>query len=1071
MGIVSYVGFTSDDCTKNLCGGGKTTNPQEIQQTRNLTGKVLDEKGEPMIGVSVLVKGTQVGAITDFDGNFKLKAPSGATELQVTYMGYKAQIVKITSGDMIVKMEPDNQLLDEVVVVGYGTQKKSDLTGSVGSLDTEKLVAKGAPSVMESLQGAVPGVQITQSSSRAGSGFNIQIRGNSSMNNDSGPLYVVDGIVTSDIQFLNPQDIERIDILKDASSTAIYGSRATEGVVMVTTKSAKSSKGMKPTISYDGYYGVRKVARMPDFMDAGEFMRYRYQRYTTTENPNVAQPTYIVTATDHDNALLPSSSVVQDILNGRHPGYNWRDYVTQTGQQQNHFLSISGAGQNVNYHFGVGYQQDEGIFMKDKEDRFNVKGAIDAKINDVFSAGISFNMANTYQNLGSDNAVKNAFLFNPYCVPYDSNGEAWLMPGGKEALGTTDTDGKQFTSAVSPITDMDNTTYEIKKWHVLGNLYLEARILKGLTLKTTFSPSYYQGRTGLFENEQTAAAKGKGTHAYIENDQYFRWTWDNQINYALTLGDHSINAMGLFSMDSYNKEYSKMEGYNVTEGTTWHNMGTASKDLTMGSDYTENSMISYAMRVNYAYKGKYLFTGTVRWDGSSRFTEGHRWGSFPSAAIAWRMSDEEWMRRDWLSNLKLRLSFGVTGNNNVGDYATAVLPSTRYYYVFGTNRADGYGPSSLANLALSWEKTSEVDFGVDFGFLNNRISGTIDLYNKVSRDLLMSRNLPLEVGANPTITDNVGKVRNRGIEFSLNTVNVDTKDWRWETSFAFACNKNEILEIDGKKEDNIGNEWFIGEPINVVYNYDWTGIVSDREMVVPDNQAAREHGFTPGSSVKECDYYYVIYDWNEGMPIIEDRDGDGKISDADKRILGHNDPSWTGSFNTTVNYKNWDFSLSLYTKQNYMVESPFMQTYFNYKDRGQMHYNFDYYIPAGAPILNDDGTEGIQQTTHYGKYPYPNNTTLNAGVGAYFGNSAVSPRLYNLVDASYVKIKNISLGYTFPQKWVNKIGLSYLRLYANVTNPFVFTDYKGFDPEWADAELSDGGPSTITYQFGVNLKF
>ena len=463
----------------NTWGGEKTVISQAVQQNHNVTGKIIDENGEPMIGVSVLVKGTNVGAITDFDGNFKIKTPNGAKELQITYTGYKAQTVTITSDDLIIKMEPDNQLLDEVVVVGYGTQKKSDLTGSVGSLDTEKLVAKGAPSMMESLQGAVPGVQITQNSSRAGGGFNIQIRGKSSMNNDSGPLYVVDGVVTDNIQFLNPQDIERVDILKDASSTAIYGSRATEGVVMVTTKSAKSAKGKKPTISYDGYYGISKIARMPDFMNGIEFMQYRYSRFLTTENANVAQPTYRLIDTDHMKALVTNSDIVTEMLaNGS--GYNWRDFVTQNGQQQNHFLTVNGAGENISYHFGAGYQQQEGIFLKDNENRFNVKGAVDAKINDIFSAGISFNMANSYQDMGSSNAVSNAFLFNPYCIPFDANGEAYLQPGAKVALGTDGKGDTAFTSTISPIVDMENTTNKTRNWHVLGNLYLEAQPIKGL---------------------------------------------------------------------------------------------------------------------------------------------------------------------------------------------------------------------------------------------------------------------------------------------------------------------------------------------------------------------------------------------------------------------------------------------------------------------------------------------------------------------------------------------------------------------------------------------------------------
>lgn len=1079
---------------------------------KTVTGTVVNESGEAMIGVSVRIKGSTAGTITDANGKFSIPNVKDDAVIITTYVGFAGQELPVgTKSVFYITMKEDTRALDEVVVVGYGTQKKRDLTGSIGSVTPKAITMKGSSTMLESLQGQVPGVSITQNNSRAGGGFDIQVRGIQTISSKKEPLYVVDGIVVSDIQFLNPADIERVDVLKDASSSAIYGSRASGGVVIVTTKSAKTQGAMfaKPTISYDAYVGSRQIAHMPDFMDGMDFMQYRFARYTTRKGrvSKDGSVIYEITPANLRTSLLLNYTPVADAngilkvgskywneyypdgtgmsniekLMANGDGYNWRDLVTQDATQQNHFLSVSGAAGGTSYHFGMGYQQDEGVFLKDNEERYNLKAAIESKISNRWTAGISLNLARTIDEWGSDDAVKNAFLMNPYCVPYDADGKYYLQSGIASVLGTTNSD--QFTSTINPLIDMDNTVKGAKKLHVLGNVYLQFSPFKNLYLKSTLSPNIYQGRTHYYATVNTAARNTlKSDRAEVEFTNMFDYTWDNQMNYSVDFGEHSISLMGLFSMNKYSKEDFNQYAEKFPFNTTYYNMKNAATVIASESGYTENSLISYAARVNYSYKDKYMITGTIRADGSSRFAKTNRWGSFPSAAVAWRASEEEFLKRDWLDNLKFRFSYGVTGNNEVGsDYATVTSPSATAYYAFGTSMAYGFGPNGIVNKNLRWEKTSEIDLGVDMSVLKNRVNLTADIYDKTSKDLLLKRKLAIEAGGGATVYDNIGSVGNKGLEISLNTVNVKTKYLRWETTFSFAANKNEIKELyGGTVKEDVENAWFVGEPVNVFYNYTLDGIVNDKPLNITlpkDVSGFLSNGNTidgkKGDKVlfdHAYEYYCKVYGLYEGMPIIKDLDHNGVIDDNDKSIIGEALPDWTGSFSTTLTYKNWDLSATVYTKQGYMVSSPFLRQYQSYKDRGMIHINMDYYIPAGTPVLLADGTMGIQEKTHYGSYPYPNNTQLNSGIGAYYGNSSTAGVNY-LVDASYVKVKNIVLGYTLPRTTSRKIGINDLRIYANILNPFVFTKYKGFDPEWASASLSEGGPSTITYQVGVNLKF
>ena len=1070
---------------------------------QTVNGNVVDETGEPVIGATVLEKGTKNAVITDFDGNFTIKTQGGKV-LTISYIGMVSQDVNIAGKTNVnVVLKEDANTLQDVVVVGYGTMKKQDLTGSVSSVNTEQLNAKGAPSVLGNLQGSNPGVNITQTSGRGGS-YSIEIRGRSSINSKTTPLYVVDGVMCDDIDWLNPQDIERIDILKDASSTAIYGSRATAGVVMVTTKSGTTvnKQATKPTISYDGYYGWSKTARMPEFMDGQQFYDFRFKKFltyagnnATATNANSSHPVYQIGGTILEQCLLRETEgsgayrMKEMLANGS--TIDWPDLVTQNGNQQNHYLAVSAGSDNINYHLGVGYHGEEGIYKGDKSNHVNFKGSLEAKINKVISAGFSFNAARIKNEYANDAAVQSAYRMNPYMIPYDEEGNLNPKPGDKNALKTT---SYQFSDEPNPLLKMMSTSKERETWRLLGNFYVKFDIIKGLDFTTTFSPNYNYYRQGYFEgykdeNDNFYDSGLTQNAANLTNHRSFSWTWDNIINYNTTIAnDHNIGVMLLFSQEGGNSENTYLEGNEVMDLTDWWNMGTAQRsDGTTGlsdaskTGYSESSMTSYAARLNYGYKGRYLLTATIRRDGSSKFTKDNRWGTFPSAAAAWRISEEPFMQNvNWLSNLKLRLSYGVTGNNTgIGSYDTQQTLSSPISYPFGPTYSTGYTASKIVNKDLKWETSTEYNAGIDFGFFGGRINGSVDVYQKTSKDLLAEVMLPLVSGGGTMIT-NIGSVRNTGVEIALTTINIENKDWHWETTFTFAHNKNKVREINGTGDQvlngtSVTGNYFIGYSANNVYAYDWGGVVTDRDMIVPDNAAAKNAGLTPGSTMKEYDYFYQVYGLTEGQPWIVDQNGDGSI-DPNDRVIKSMDPKWTGSFTSNLSWKNWDFSFSLYAKVGYKVYSSFLTSNINdLADRGRQKLNMDWYIPAGTLIdcdgVNEDGTyinPVYQETTHYGDYPFPNNGGGSSGVGRQSGewNQAKG-----VVNASFMKVKNITLGYTFDKNFLNKFGCKHLRLYATVTNPFVATSYKGFDPEWASAGVKQDGPSIINYQIGASIKF
>lgn len=1015
-------------------------------QERTISGVVTDTYGEPIIGANVIVKGTTIGTATDLDGSYTLSVPASANTLQVSYIGMRDTEVLIEGNRVNIVMEDDAASLDEVVVVGYGTMKKSDLTGSISSVSSDRITSVGTSSVMGALQGASAGVDIITNSTRPGAGFNIQIRGQNSLQGGS-PLYVVDGIIVGDIDFLNPSDIERIDVLKDASSTAIYGSRGSNGVVIVQTKGG-ISQPTRTTVSYDGYYGVRNTARIPDFMDGREWIDYRTSRYYTWDGTNNQ---YVLTPSNQ-NAVTQNSKTVHTALHDQEYT-DWLDLGTKQGSQQNHYLNVAGVGGNISYNIGIGYQSEEGNFLLEKMDKYSLNGAINHTISDRFTAGANFILSHQVVNTGSQYGYRDLLRLPNVLKAYDSEGNMVQQPGiAAEIQG----DGN-FTSSANPLIEIESGSNENRRFDVLASAFLEFRPINDLSFRTTLSPRLNRTRIGYYRE---ANANRSVNQASNDNRESFDWTWDNVINYQKIFADlHNVNVTLIGSL--YKTQYERLGVYaeNFPYDSGWYNIFNGTVQYgNSNSSYSQTSLLSYAARVNYDYAGKYLLTGTVRYDGSSKLA--NKWAAFPSIAAAWRVSEEDFLQpQEWLDNLKLRLSYGFSGNNNgVSAYGTMATPNTgsTVYYDFDGTVVSGFGTGAPVNTNLSWEKTRELNVGLDFGFLNGRVNGTIDLYDKLSDGLLMNRTLTVESGV-ASMVDNIGSVNNRGFELSLNTVNIHSGDWDWRTTFVFARNKNAIRSLYGKKEDVVNEARFIGHPINVIYDYKVDGVYSYAQWSALSPQQRSAMG------AQQPGYARAI-----------DTNGDGQMTTEDRIILGQKDPKWTGSLSSNLTFKNFDFGFNIYTRQGVFLDDSFLGEFSPTANsqRGRPKVNTDFYIPGGVPrfdwsmpfTVDGNGQAwapwGTSEETANAKYP------MNGFTGNFYGNNG------RYQDASFVKVRNITFGYTLPQSFLNNARISYARVYVNVLNPFTFTNYIGWDPEYATTSLQNGnGPSSITYQVGINLKF
>ncbi len=1021
---------------------------------QNVSGVVVDQSNAPIPGATVVVKGSAIRTITDANGNFRFSTvPENAT-LQFSFLGLKTQEVDAKGKtNLRIVLEEDNIGLEEVIAIGYGKAKKKDLTGSVGSVDAETLITRGASGVLGSMQGTIAGVNITQSSSRPGGDFNIQIRGLNTFNaGGSPPLYVVDGIVTNDISFINPQDIVKVDILKDASSTAIYGSRGSNGVVIVTTKSGLTGGFKNKTvISYNGYYGVKTPARLPQQYSSRAWFDYRSHAYLQ----------YAKGAGDNGMAdwkIVPTGVYMQNPEAARRAYENdetdWLGALTQNGTQKNHYLNIAGNSGKMDFNVGIGYQDENGIYIKENLKRYNLKLSLTYKISDKLQFGATSNLSQTEIEGGDADAYTYTFRMPPLFKIYNNSGDLLIQPGLVENMGGV---GANFTGNRNPIWEIETGSDNRRRHDILASFYFQYTPIAGLDIKTNMLPRYKRDRLGKYSEMATTLLDRTG---YSENTEIFDFTWDNSIDYRKSLNGHNFKATGVHSIFSSRTETLQVKSQSLPYNSQWYNLFSGT--VVPGdckSGYSEVMMSSYLGRLNYDYQGKYYLTASLRYDGSSKLAR--KWATFQSFATAWRLSEESFLKSDLLSNLKLRYSYGQSGNNNVLPYATFYGPQTGklLYYNYGTTAVNGDIPGNPVNPALTWEKTKESNLGLDFGFFKGRISGSVDVYNRLSDGLLMKRKLAVESGVNE-MDDNIGSVRNLGFEFSLNTVNIQTRNFSWNTNFTFSNNTNTIVSLYGRKEDVVGEKRFIGENIDVIYDYKFNGVFSTAEA-----QAAAGHQL------------FSNYDPNPGHAKVVDTNGDGAITTDDKVILGTPDPKWISGFNTSISFQNFDFNLGLIANYGRFVRDQFAANGISRNSRSQMIWADpeDFYYPQGAPrpdwehpMTDADGKiTGITfvaapEENVDAKYP-----AYSGYDGPYYSAEAMNYR-----EVSFIKIKNISLGYSLSKAMLANTGISKLRVYFNVIDPFVSSDYVGWDPEYATTTAVNGnGPSSITYQCGVNLEF
>lgn len=964
-----------------------------------VAGTVKDEQGIALPGVNVIIKQSTIGTTTDANGNYTLNVPEGTETLIFTFIGYEAQEISIQNRSTIdVVMVPDIKSLQEVVVIGYGTVEKKDLTGAVGSLDANVISATTITDAAGAIQGRIAGVNIEKNVGRPGSGFQITVRGLNSLsttNTVKGPLYVIDGFPTTEgITDLNPNDIESIDILKDASATAIYGSRGANGVVVVTTKKGKSGRF---SIQYDGNYGIRTPSNLPDMMSGEEYVRWRTDLFTNQGK-----------STDRSNADFFTAEEWDIIDNGRYT--DWLDLILRNGIQTSNTITASGGDDKGTFALSVGQLKEEGTVPGQDFKRYNIRLNVSRKFLSKWEAGGNLYFARSIQNLGSYETLRSAYRMPPVAYPYDATGKPRFFSYRNDF-------------ATNPMFEYekDGEIRENKRNRIFGNLYLQVQPIEGLTLKSQLSPQVVYQRNGEYYGQFSKAGSGKiaNTVASYGTSDYFGYVLDNQVNYTKQIDKHTVNATAVHSVQLEEWEATSQSAKNFPFNSGWDNLDAVSKENINLSqtDYRKRTLVSVLGRVQYGFDDKYLVTVSGRYDGSSRLAEGNKWAFFPSAAVAWRISQESFLQgSQTLNDLKLRVSYGVSGNDAIDIYGTQSNVSQKFYDFNGT-ATPAYYKNQLANSNLTWEKTTEIDIGLDFGFLNDRITGTGDFYRRNSKDLIMKRQLP-ETSGWIEIWDNVGWVRNTGIELALNTVNIQTGNFSWTTGFVFDSNRNEIVELYGAKKDDVGSKWFIGEPIQVNYDYQFDGIWQTSEA-----DEALQYGQKPGQ-IK-----------------VKDQDDNGVIDAEDRRIIGQRTPKWSGSITNTLKYKNWDFSVYVYTRQGQQLQSTFVSSFMGLEGNYN-NVNVDYWTESNPS----------------NKYPQPGNR------GKYFDS-------FRYRDVSFVRVGNISLGYNFSESVLNKLKMQKLRIYGTAMNPFTFTEYPGYDPEWADENTWGEATGFSTYLLGVNVAF
>lgn len=1015
---------------KNIIIQKIATEASATNQSDNklITGVIRDMSGEPIIGATVKVKGTSQGVVTDYDGNYEINVPGNAV-LEISYIGFDNQTISVNGRTTVnITMKESVQTMDELVVLAYGTQTRRNVTGSMQTVDFDDFKNMPVGQLTQKIQGQIAGVQVNQGTGVPGQGMNVKIRGAASLSTGASPLYVVDGFpIVGDINNINPSEIESMSILKDAAATALYGSRAAFGVVLITTKGAKSGK---TSVDVDAYVGVQSVPEKgrPEMMDGTEWAQFRKENY---EDLGLAVP---------DIYQNPSQY-------GK--GYDWYDAMLRNAMIQDYNVTIKGGTDNFTTSVMLGYFDQDGVMQNSDYKRFSARANAMYKISPTLTARVSIAPTFSFENRPSTDGAffsGGGLLANANLVPPIIN---WESPDGTMPVNIN-TPGVTQVETPNWVRSIKDTKNQRTIKRLLANASLEYAPIEGLLLKTSVSTdlgsefhTYFQPSTA----GRAFAAAANSINAYLSdaNNRYYSWLWENTATYGKTIGAHHFEVLGGYTVQKFRSDYTGISGSNYADDRI-QTINAALVKNNPSQDVQEWSMMSFLGRVNYDLMGRYLLSASIRRDGSSRFGSNNKWGNFPAVSLGWLVSEENFMKSaDWLSMFKVRASYGLIGNNNIGNYTQYNVISNSNT-VFGSTTSSGIRVTNLGNTELGWERTAEFDFGIDLSFLNNRVTFTYDYYNKTTRDLLYSLSVPRESGFS-NFMGNVGKLRFWGHEFSIVSHNL-TGEFKWDTNFNISFSDNKVLELSGLSDQLIA----------------WTGIISTITEV--GGRIGQFYGMVQDGVYKDQNDYNnspKAVDSEVGTIKFRDINGDHQITyddvDGDKTIIGNPFPDFIFGITNNFYYKNFDLSVVASGSVGNDIATPMEQGMTNLdglfnvladvKDRWRSETN-----PGAGKYGKTTGGTGRERDQFHSRY---------------------------VKDGSYLAIKNITLGYTFPANTIKYINS--LRLYASVQNPFIFTKYPYGNPE-VGVDFNGDSPSSLlqgidyssypvprTFTVGLNVTF
>lgn len=964
-----------------------------------VTGKVTDDKGEVLVGVSVMVKGTKNGTQTDPNGNYSIQTPADAT-LVFSYIGFDPQEFKVNpSGVINVKLSGD-KVLDQVVVIGYGTAKKKDLTGGLAVVGKEQLNMVSTPNLMDRLVGQVAGFSITTGNAAPGQDQTLLIRGENSLSARNNPLIVLDGIPYSgSLQDLDPNNIENLTVLKDASAVAIYGSRGSNGVILIQTKRGQLGKA---SVNYRGQLGLAEPMQRIDVMGPNEYIRFQQdigrlrQGYTGYLLDPIAGD--IISVTERGNY---QNGITHD----------WQDYIFRRAMTMDHQLSISGGTESTKYVASLAALDQDGVVYNSRLSRLNMTANLDQTFNKWLTIGVGMQFTQRSDG-GITPNIEHAIKQSPY-------------GSYKDAAGNYVPEPMEYSLIANPMRNVNAIQDRVNRNFFLSGYADILLPVKGLSARSNFGYNYRSGFNGTYYGRDTFDGREQaglvGGRASISNSHFYDYTLENLLKYERQIGDHRVDVTGLFSMQSSRSINSSQSGEGfVTDDTQYFMMGTAARNIVNGSNRVDEAMLSYMGRLNYSFKGKYLLTLTGRSDGASVFAINNKYAFFPGGALAWNIGEENFLKDNvrWVDLLKLRVSYGANGNQAITPYQSLDRLYSNVKYIWG----DDGQPVNTAYLAgdgignpnLKWETTYSFNIGLDFQLLKNRIGGTIDAYRSKTKDLLMTRTVPIMNGYS-RIWDNIGSTRNKGIEVTLNTKNIDGKDFKWNSTAVFSLNRDKIVELRGDGKDDINNNWFIGQPLRVFYDFNMIGIW----------QSGENYSMQPGAAA--------------GAAKLEDVNGDGIINTSDRKVIGSKNPRYTASFANRLSYKNF-YASALVTG-----------VFGVWRD--------DHMANLGS------WTFGITNYVHGANYWTPENPNATIVSPGYLNTQGHG--FYKKVN--YVQVRNITFGYRVPQNIAKKIGLSGIDVNASVNNLHTFSNIRqvlNYDNSWMASF-----PTARSYMFGLNVNF